>query len=441
MEDKHPVPEEDTFVDMPMQSEGDLHLGDSSGEHEDVQDEIQVDPVETSKSSGWGWGWISNAVSVAQDTISSVNETYVKPTVEKATASTAVIINDIAQAIDVGDDYVPQHGDDIEFDDPLDSVLDSGIHFLKNGATNMKGMIDRTVENRSVSQVFEQVRDNDIVKKGIHIGTNFGTRATQVFGKVGETAVDMIVRETGDGRMIPTIFSQGSQGPLSDLSIPDQLSYSLLFEQNGGSVSLNSLESLSLQAMMSRQKIYRKLSSEEKSDVDERERQLLELFGNHSSISFEDIINFFSENEEVSNKFSEIEDLKSKASQELEDIKTMFNPDNQSAILQQISSSFLQSVTDITKCHIEMLCLLSEEETQDIISTADKTFALAEMFKEDITTLSNLYLDLMKQLFDSDEIQHVSQRIYMDVGQAIGNIEEGKKSISEIFKYKEIEIK
>eukprot|EP01127_Copromyxa_protea_P013281 TRINITY_DN355_c0_g1_i2.p1 TRINITY_DN355_c0_g1~~TRINITY_DN355_c0_g1_i2.p1 ORF type:complete len:476 (+),score=155.72 TRINITY_DN355_c0_g1_i2:2068-3495(+) len=283
----------------------------------------------------WGsWGW-----DVLQNTVSAVSET------------TTILLNDLAEVIDVPEDEMPREEPEQEKKEQPETTAEEGTTAFAYRSPILGALTaGATVLGNALQKGVEVVQTTDVSNIDFEA---LGEGIAGAFERVGESAFAVLGTEVG-----PADKPQaGSEGLVSGDKTATQGVKTVLevFEELSGKETLATLEQLSIQSMMGTQKVYRQLSFEDREEVDDATTEMEQILESEEEFTTAPSLSEEVEFEGLKYFLEETQDLKRglKLKETLEEAKQKIQVKENNH--QDVYQASKNAVQELNKVHVETI--------------------------------------------------------------------------------------
>lgn len=343
--------------------------------------------------------------------------------------------------------------------DYIDSTIDHSVSFIASSAGYISGFVKRGVETVANTDVVGQSLDA-LEKVSSVISSNLSLE--EVNKKVNS-------KPNIPNTDVPQFIYEKPAKP-----------FSIIFEETGGTTHLQSLENLSFKCIMKTQQIYLKLNPDQRETVDANNSKIQDEFKHEIQVDQHIVPQLSIVTENISNSIVDTIAQYKSTKERLNDLNLIKEIIGESSF--QSEEAVIQTIGDVIKFFgkIEEECILTlsklstlsilqllrigeflvaitegkseKVQTEKFIEFSHQLCLLCAYFDQEINAVSTLYIDhlqkiiqiLSKELEEKDfqnytksciiSRDNVRKNIYIYVGNAVSNLEEGKKSLLNIAK-------
>jgi hypothetical protein len=376
---------------------------------------------------------------------------------------------------------------------------DAGLFSLIGNTANYLGNIIQkgvdTVANTDLSTVQEKakamistVRENQLVDQGFKVGGDLAHRGLDALEQVGEKALQLLTTTEVGPENKPKLVSRLTVNldeeidPSSTASSPSvkkntEMTFDAYFEQRLGAANIQALEYMSIECMMKIQQAYRQLHASVRETVDEQSSAIQEEFDIERQEDVKEELPALKWNEKAEKQLSQID---AKVAESKERV-TQMQKDFEASVAQlttvptganelfgltmtyqhkyQIEGT--ERLAELSALAVEHLLRVAEfmivSDTQtaqsepvvkdsdaELLTKAKYIRVFADQISDHISTVSTLFIDAVKATVNvSADLQKSLETkvnfrvngIYLDAGNAISNVQEGKKFLLNVTKY------
>eukprot|EP01127_Copromyxa_protea_P013282 TRINITY_DN355_c0_g1_i3.p1 TRINITY_DN355_c0_g1~~TRINITY_DN355_c0_g1_i3.p1 ORF type:complete len:513 (+),score=159.31 TRINITY_DN355_c0_g1_i3:2014-3552(+) len=320
----------------------------------------------------WGsWGW-----DVLQNTVSAVSET------------TTILLNDLAEVIDVPEDEMPREEPEQEKKEQPETTAEEGttafayrspiLGALTAGATVLGNALQKGVEvvqttdvsnidfealGEGIAGAFERVGESAFAVLGTEVGPADKPQAGSeglVSGDKTATQVELICHLISV-LLFPLIsficscISISLSSSCIFLTVQGVKTVLEVFEELSGKETLATLEQLSIQSMMGTQKVYRQLSFEDREEVDDATTEMEQILESEEEFTTAPSLSEEVEFEGLKYFLEETQDLKRglKLKETLEEAKQKIQVKENNH--QDVYQASKNAVQELNKVHVETI--------------------------------------------------------------------------------------